>query len=46
MNQSDVDQSVEVLLGRRTVEEHPCELRVPLEELVKVVGHHAVWLNR
>jgi hypothetical protein len=45
-NQCDPDQSVEVLLGRGTVEEHQCEIRVPLEELVEVVGHHAVWLNR
>jgi hypothetical protein len=41
----EADQSGEVLLGRRTVEEHPCDIRIPLEEPVKVVGHHAVWLN-
>ncbi len=41
----DADESVEVLLGRGTVEEHPCEIRMPPEELVKVVGHHAVWLD-
>jgi adenylate cyclase len=42
----DADQSVEVLLGRRSVEEHPRDLRMTFEQLAEVVGHHAVWLHR
>src|SRR4029077_6975869 len=41
----NADQSAEVLFCRRTVEEHPRDMRLAFEELTKVVGHHAVRLH-